>query len=79
MLENGSNWMYEKRISNLDGFTNESTGLRKNPIIRNWINEMLENGANWIYERISANSRRISANFREQSEVLLNDIKQHSP
>ena len=54
MLENGANWIYEKRISNFDRFTNESTGLQKNPIIRNWKNEMLENGANWIYEnRIS--------------------------
>ena len=44
-----------KRISNFDGFTNESTGLRKNPIIRNWINEMLENGANWIYEKRISN------------------------
>ena len=55
MLENGANWIYEKRISNFDGFTNESTGLRKNQIIRNWRNEMLENGANLIYEKRISN------------------------
>ena len=35
-----------KRISNLDGFMNESTDTRKKTIIRNWQNGMLENEAN---------------------------------
>ena len=36
------------RISNFDGFTNESTGTRTNPIIQNWKNGMRKNADNTI-------------------------------